>query len=320
MKNLNNYGILLAATILWSVAPSLIKYVLGNLDPFPFLFIRFLIIAIVCLPLLLKILKKNKYSSYDKMNLLIFGLTGQTSLILFFVGMNYTSAVDSIIISLSAPLISIAAGHYFYKEKLNIYKEIGIAIASFGTLLVIVEPAFSNHSTISANDRIFGNLCILLYQVIFTFWGVYTKFLFGKNSVFLIKVFKYFKVNLHKKSYNIFDFSLISFYIGFLTFIPLAFFDLSKYFNQVASLDVYNWGAIGYMAIFSSIVAYYLFVKAQSKLQITEVSIFSYISPLFALPAAFFILGEMPSYYSFAGIAVILVGLFIAEKLEIRQK
>ena len=320
MKNLNNYGLLLVATILWAFAPSLVKYVLGNLDPFPFLFLRFLIIAIICLPFLLRILKKNKFSSYDKMNLLIFGITGQTSLILFFVGMNYTSAVDSIIIALSAPLISIAAGHYFYKEKLNLYKEIGIAVASFGTLLVIVEPAFSNNSPISANDRIFGNLCILLYQVIFTFWGVYTKFLFGKNSVFLIKIFKYFKVDLHKKPYNIFNFSIVSFYIGFITFIPLIFFDLSKYTNQVRNLDVYNWSAIGYMAIFSSIIAYYLFTKAQSKLQITEVSIFSYISPLFAIPAAFFILNEMPSYFSFAGITVILIGLFIAEKLGNRQK
>jgi drug/metabolite transporter (DMT)-like permease len=312
MKNLNNYGILFIATLIWSLAPSLVKYVLGSLDPFPFLFLRYLVIAIACSPFLYLILKKHKYNNYDKMNIIIYSLLGQTSLIFFFVGMKYTSAVDSIIIALSAPLITIAAGHYFYKEKLSIFKEVGIILATFGTLLVIVEPAFTNHSNLSANDRIFGNLMILLYQATFSLWLVYSKFLFGKNSVFLIKIFKFFKVNLHKKPYSPYEVNFIAYYIGFVTFIPLIFFDLNKYYTQVVNLNNLEIGAIIYMGLLSSVVAYYLYSKAQSKLSMTDVSIFSYISPLFAIPAAYFILQETPSYFSFIGISIILLGLYVA--------
>lgn len=316
MKNLNNYGILFVATLIWSLAPTLVKFVLGSLDPFPFLFLRYLIIAIACSPILYFILKKHKYSSYDKMNIIIYSLLGQTSLILFFVGMKYTSAVDSIIIALSAPLISIAAGHYFYKEKLNLFKEIGIVLATIGTLLVIIEPAFSNHSNIPVNDRIFGNIMILLYQATFSLWVVYSKFLFGNNSVFLIKIFKFFKINLHKKPYSPFELNFISYYLGFLTFIPLIFVDLNKYYTQTLKLQNLEILAIIYMGLLSSVVAYHLYSKAQAKLSMTDVSIFSYISPLFAIPAAYFILGESPSYFSFIGISIILLGLYVAGRTK----
>lgn len=312
MKNLNNYGILFIATLIWSLAPSLVKFVLGSLDPFPFIFFRYLIIAVVCSPILYWILKKHKYNSYDKMNIVIYSILGQTSLILFFVGMKYTSAVDSIIIALSAPLITIAAGHYFYKEKINLFKEIGIILATVGTLLVVIEPAFTNHSNLSANDRIFGNIMILLYQATFSLWIVYSKFLFGKNSVFLIKIFKFFKVNLHKKPYNPFEINFLSYYIGFFTFIPLIFFDLNKYYTQAIDLQYLEILAILYMGIFSTVIAYHLYSKAQAKLSMTDVSIFSYISPLFSIPAAYFILGESPSYFSFIGISIILLGLYVA--------
>ena len=316
MKNLSNYGILLVATIIWAFAPSVVKLVLNDIDPFPFLFNRYLIISVICLPFLVKILKRNKFSNYDKMNLIIFSILGQTSIALFFVGINYTTAIDSVIIALATPLISIAAGHYFYKEKLNLFKDLGIILATIGTLLVIIQPVFSGETSKSINDRIFGNLFILLYQITFSLWVVYSKFLFGKNSVFLIKIFKFFKVNLHKKPYNIFEFNFISYYIGFLSFAPLIFLNLDKYLNQTKNLSVIDISGILYMAVFSTIIAYYLHSKAQAKLSMTDVSIFSYISPLFSIPAAYFILGEIPSYFSFIGISIIILGLYIAQSKE----
>ena len=68
------------------------------------------------------------------------------------------------------------------------------------------------------------------------------------------------------------------------------------------------------MGILSSAVAYILYTRAQAKLSVTEVSIFTYISPIFAIPASYLILGEVPNTYSYIGIAIILIGLFIAEK------
>lgn len=314
MKNLSNYTLLLFATIIWALAPAVVKYTLEGIDPFPFLFLRYLVIAIICSPILYKILKRNNFSSYDKMNLVIFSLLGQTSLILFFIGIDKTTAIDSIIIALASPLISIAAGHYFYKEKLNFFKELGIILATIGTLLVIIQPMFASKIDKSVNERIFGNLYILLYQITSTMWLVYSKFLFGKNSIFLVKIFKYFKINLHKKPYKVFDFSFISFYFGFLTFIPLIFFDLSKYTTQIYNLELDKILGILYMAIFSTVLGYYLYALAQSKLSVTDVSIFSYISPLFSIPAAYFILNETPNYYALIGISVIALGLFIAQK------
>ena len=67
------------------------------------------------------------------------------------------------------------------------------------------------------------------------------------------------------------------------------------------------------MSLLSSILAYYLYVKAQAKLEITEVSVFTYLSPLFSLPASYLILGEVPSQTALIGLSVILLGVVLTK-------
>jgi drug/metabolite transporter (DMT)-like permease len=314
MSRYLNYFYLLIAIIIWGLAPSIVKIVLEKLDPIPFLFLRFLVVVLFLAPLFYKIFTKMKFSLYDWKNIIIYSVLSQTSLILFFVAMDYTTATDAIILTLSAPLITIAAGHYFFRDKLNLLKEVGIVVSTLGTLLIVIEPLLSNNSENSASERIFGNFLLILFHVVASLWVIYSKFLFGENSVLLVKLFKKVGFKLHKKKYPVYETNMLSFLVALFTVLPLLFWDFGKYTTQISSLEAREILGIIYMGIFSSAIAYILYTKAQAKLSVTEVSIFTYISPVFALPASYLILNEIPSNYSYIGIAIIILGLFIAEK------
>jgi len=307
-----SYIYLLIATIIWAFAPALVKLALNDIDPIYFLFIRFLVVCIICLPYLFFVIIKRKYSKYDLKNLFLFSLSGQVSLILFFKGLDLTTSTDTIILSLIGPLLTIMAGHYFYREKIDLIKELGILLAFIGALLVVIEPLLSQ-SNGTAKDRFTGNLYVLIATLIGTFWIIYAKFLFGKNSVKFISLMKKFGFKLHKKIYNDVEFNIISFYITFIIMIPFYIFNFDYYNTTTLFLTQSSIFVILYMAIFSSVIAYILYIKAQAKLEVTEVSILTYLSPLFALPASYFILSEIPSTSAFIGLGVIFIGICIAE-------
>jgi len=310
-----SYLYLFVATVIWSFAPSLVKLVLNDIDPIFFLFVRFGIVTLLCLPFIYKYLKNKSYSKYDWANIILYSVTGQVVLIIFFIGLDLTTATDSIIIGLIGPIITIGAGHYFFKEKINLMKRIGILIALIGAILVILEPLLSSTNGVAKN-RFLGNLLISSNLVIGTFWVIYSKFLFGSNSVKFVSLMKNLGIKLQKKKYNEIEFNLFSFLIAFISTLPFYFLNFKNFNQSIADLSFSSLAVILYMAIFSSIFAYILYSKAQSKLEVSEVSILSYISPIFSLPAAFLILGEFPSNYSIIGLFIIIFGIFLAEKFK----
>jgi drug/metabolite transporter (DMT)-like permease len=315
-----SYFYLLIATIIWSFATPLVKYALNDIDPVFFLFFRFGIVTLLCLPFLIKYFQKKKYTSYDWFNIILFSITGQVVLIIFFIGLDLTTATDSIIIGLLAPLVTIAAGHYFYRDRINLIKEIGIFLAFIGAILVIAEPLFSSTNG-TAKNRFLGNLLISSNIIIGTFWVVYSKFLFGTNSIKLISFMKKVGIKLHKKKYDATEFNLLSFLVTFIFLIPFYLYNFQDYNQKILNISTSSLAVILYMAIFSSIVAYILYIKAQAKLEVSEVSILSYLAPLFSLPASFFILGEIPSFFAIIGLIVIFLGVIItksADKIKLK--
>lgn len=311
MKTIS-YLYLIIATIIWAFAPALVKLALNDIDPIYFLFIRFLLVCIICLPYFFYIILKRKFSNYDLKNLFLFSVTGQVSLILFFKGLDLTTSTDTVILSLLGPLLTIIAGHYFYREKIDFMKELGIFLAFIGAILVVIEPLLSQTNG-TAKDRFTGNLFVLLATLIGTFWVIYAKFLFGTNSTKFISFVKKFGLKLHKKKYNDVEFNILSFYITFIIMIPFYILNFDYYNTTTLFLSQTSLNVIMYMAVFSSIIAYILYIKAQSVLEVTEVSILTYISPFFALPASYFILNEIPSKAALIGLFVIFIGIGVAE-------
>jgi drug/metabolite transporter (DMT)-like permease len=75
-----------------------------------------------------------------------------------------------------------------------------------------------------------------------------------------------------------------------------------------------GWTSLFYMAAFSSVLGYLLFYYALSHAPASKVSTFAYLQPLIAMGLAMVFLGEQPTASLFSGGALVLAGVFIAER------
>jgi drug/metabolite transporter (DMT)-like permease len=139
-------------------------------------------------------------------NLFLLGTFSQTSLLIVFVALKYTTALDAAMLSILGTVLTIYAGHYFYKEKINSLIKTGLILASVGSVVVIIEPALAdlqNHTPIL--HRIYGNLLTMFYNLIWVVYVVWSKMSTGEDSSRLKKASALIRIRpMHKKYSPIF--------------------------------------------------------------------------------------------------------------------
>lgn len=136
---LRSYLLLLVVVVIWGIAPSVIKFALGELPPFLFLAYRFLITTVVLLPFYLG--SKEKGLSLGNIPLIILvSILGSTlNLGLLFYGTNLTTSLDASLITATAPIFVALAGVWFLHEHVTGREKIGIAITLIGTMIIAIQ-------------------------------------------------------------------------------------------------------------------------------------------------------------------------------------
>ncbi len=313
------YLALLVATAIWGAAVPIIKATLNDVPIFTFLFYRFLIVCILLLPAIFIALKKNPIDRRDYNNLILLGLTAQVGIVLVFVGINFTSSIDAAIIGAIGPILILAAGNYFYHERLKFMTKIGVLIATAGTLVIILEPLFfeiQNHT--SPELRVLGNILVLTYNVAFAAYVILSKHMGGRRPVTENKTFRIYHIQPMQKKYSPFLQTAVTFYIALAVIIPLYVMESMGIFGThnftLQNINIYPVMGILYMSVFSSIAAYTLFEWGVTKGTVKDTAIFGYLGPLFTIPFSYLILREVPTTTALMGMAIITLGVVIAEK------
>ena len=309
------YVLLIIATFLWAAAGPVIKNTLEYIPALTFLFLRFLVVCIVLLPYTIYEIQKVKIHHKDYFNLILLGIFSQTSLGLIFIGLKYTTAIDNAIIGILGSILSVIAGHYFYNEKIHKDLKIGLGLASLGTLIVVIEPLFSPSQNINISERIFGNTLILIYNFFWVAYIVWSKMSMGEESKILERTLGFVRIKPMTKEYPPTLLIAVSMYVGLFTIAPMAVFEMMGFFgnNQIFNLSQMGTEAILgllYMAIFSSIVAYISYQKAIKLVKVSDMAFFHYLSPLFTLPVAYALLGEVPNKFVVVGSVFIAIGVY----------
>ncbi len=309
----------LGANLIWGAASAVIKYTLGYIPPFTFLYLRFLIVCVIVLPITIHQLKKEPVRKADYLNFFLLGLFSQTSLILPFVALKFTSVLDYTIIGVMASVLTVYAGHYFYKDRVNKGMKVGLALASLGTILIVLEPIlWGDGDAGRVSDRILGNVLGLFYALTWVIYVIWTKFSMGGRSGALKKTLSFINIRPMAGKYSAATVVLLSFYVGLVTLVPLAIFEnlnMSGESNfSLLNIDIKGTVGLLYMAVFSSIVAYWLSHWGLENAKVSDFAIFGYLAPVFALPFAYLILGELPNTLMLIGVAFIAAGVVVAEK------
>lgn len=290
---LRSYILLIAVSIIWGIAAAVIKFTLQGIDPLPFLAYRFAIASIFSIVFFsLKGFALPKPSQTLPWVFLYGILAVPIALGTLFIGLDKTTVLDLTLIGAIAPMVVIIGGTIFFHDKITKKETLGISIVLIGVIINSLYPIFSSES----GTRLSGNLLLLIFLMA------------DSGSVLVAKG----AVRHKLKSITLTNFAFI---IGAFILIPITIYiyGFDNLLATIVNLPLKYHLGVWYMALFSGSLAYFLYVRAQRSIEVSEATLFNYLQPIFSVPLAIFWLGEKISTSFILGAIFITVGLIIAE-------
>ena len=270
----------------WGVSFVSAKAVLGKLDPYSLLVLRFGIGALF----LLLILLLNRYTLRISIryfpHLIVLGILG-----VFIHQVLQATALLTIdassagwLISFS-PIFTVILSVLFLHEKMDVKKAVGMVVAIAGVFLVTTTR--SGHSFEFALNIGFTLMILSTLN-----WAVY--------SILL------------KRLQIPYPALLVTFYMSLIGFVlTLPFIIRNKGWESLPLLTQTEWAHLLFLAIFVSGIGYWYWGKALEVLDASKVSMFLYLEPLATLIAAIFLLHEKFILISAIGGIIIIIGVAI---------
>lgn len=176
--------------------------------------------------------------------------------VLFLVGLNYTSPVNSSIIISTNPIFAFVFAAVILRENITFLKGIGLSIGLSGVLMLILQ-----NGTPDISSRTFlGDLFTLINTISWAFYTVIIKRMLEK----------YHPVTVMKWTFT----------FGMLTTIPVGYAQWSKMDWSAVSLN--GWLGIGFVVLFATFLGYLLISFGLRRLSPTIVSTYTYLNPIIA--------------------------------------
>ncbi len=304
-SRLTAYFYLIIVAAIWGAAGPVIKYLLASfpvLTIIVFLTYRFLLSSVVLLPVFWVSKPKLPNKLRDWTILIIAGLLGSSVNLLFtFWGIQKTTALDATLLSTIGPILVVMAGVLFLKEQVTRREALGLAVVIAGTVLTILQPILE---TGGFSGNIVGNGLIMLANLTWVGYVVISK------------------IELSHR-YTPLTLTTTSFMAGFVSLLPIAMLEvgsLGKLWEVLTSVSLAVHAGVFFLGVLSGALAYVLYQEGQRRIEISEANLFSYLSPLFAIPLAVFWLGEQITLPYILGAGIIAAGVVVAETGRRRNK
>ncbi|HEX9060634.1 MAG TPA: DMT family transporter [Clostridia bacterium] len=250
-----------------------------------------LLIALLILIPLNFIIKKDM-PKLDIKTLKILFLQAITGVFLFrvllFLGLKFTSAAESGLITSTTPAMVGILAFFLLKEKLYLNRIIGIACVVAGILIINIYSSFTLHP--GDINFIIGNALILLAVTCEAMFSVLSK-------------------KTHYPIPAMYRTTIITVF-SVLCFIPFSIYDI-LHFN-FSHLNYTTYLSVLYYGTFVSVVSYILWFKGISKVEASNAAVFSGIMPVSSIFVSCMILKEkiLPSHI--ISLVLILLGIYFS--------
>ena len=277
----------LSVALIWGVNVPVMKAVLGSITPFVFNALRLTLSALV-LGVADRIESRGHAATPIPWRSVV-GLAALTSLAyqaLFITGIARTSAGHTGFLVASGPLwtalIARASGVEFPSPR----AWFGLALAFFGTALVVSSTAGNQAATL------LGNI-LLLFAMIAWAWG----------TVWSRSVLERFPAT---------RLALLTTIVA----LPGHWIIASPEIDTLLSVDLSGatWAAVVFSGVFSTGIAYVLWNSSVRHLGPSRTAAYTNLVPVCALVVALIFLGERPTFVQLLGGALILIGLAAGRK------
>lgn len=278
----------LTSAILWSTTFVCTRYLLaGNrTDPLTLSTIRCMLGGLILLgigllrPGMLK-LRLRPADLARLAGLALCGLSGMT--VLLFYGLQHTTAINSSMLMQLSPILIMIMG-LGIGERITWHNLAAMLLSLFGTMLTVgfITQAGLNMSMSGAR----GNLLVLGSA---TCWALYA--VLSKSTV---------------QRLGGFTATTWVMLLGAAELMALRL-ALPAEFNP--PVDVGSWAVIIYMAIFPTALAFYAWYEALRLIDLTILNIMQYLTPVFTILLAWWLLGERLTWLQGLGIVIVLSGV-----------
>ena len=264
--------------------------------PISLAFWRWTLVFIILLPFTYLSLRKNyKIIKNEFKKLLFLGAMGCGVCGAFpFLAGKTTTVTNMGIIYTSSPIFIILISSFFFHEKINFTKIIGLISCLIGVFAIIIKGDLD--LLINLNFTI-GDLWMLAAAI---GWALYSIYLFHWKSK--LKIFQRFTLIAFFGALSLFPF-----YIG-----EELFFERTAFSNEF-----FMW--IIFAAISPGIIAFTLYTVAQKKLGASLTGFTLYVFTIYGAIYGYFLFGEKLENYHLIGTVLVFIGVYLAKKKNVKQ-
>jgi drug/metabolite transporter (DMT)-like permease len=273
----------LLAGVLWGTSFPVIKVGLDYMDPYTFVFLRFLVASVIMV-LIMVIAKKMKFPSKQKKLILFLGVINGVAYVMQYVGMNYTTAAKAaLFVSLNVVWVAMMS-YKVFGEKLGTRKMLGVLAALVGIVFLTTNLDIS----LLTEGQLVGDLLLLATGIVWAIFMVYNK-------------------NLATDGNSVLP-SLTWILLGtLLPMLPFIFLPGS----QTVALPLQAWLAIIYTAVACWIIPFYLFMEGLKSISPSTSTILQLSQVVVAAIISSMVLGEAFTLVSVAGALFIILATLL---------
>ncbi len=254
---------------------------------------RFLLAYLLLIPFTWRKIFANSFR--DEM---LFLLCGLTSGAIYFIAENtalmYTMAGNVSLITSISPLLTVLLIGAFYKsERPTKGVLFGSLIALLGVGCVVFNSGFS------MQIKPLGDMLAMGAAFSWAFYCIILR-----------------KLNIN---YSALFITRKSFFYGIVTALPFMLFE-THYTSPARFLEPDILWNMLFLGLIASLLCYFLWALAMKVVGTVKINNYMYLQPVFTLILAYFVLAERISVLGYTGCFLILLGLYLSEKLGRKRK
>ncbi|MDX2245578.1 MAG: EamA family transporter [Bacteroidia bacterium] len=287
-NKMTSWAIFILLCLVWGSSFILIKRALIAFNPFQIAGLRMVIAAIILLPFVVG--KAKKLTRNEWRYVMVVGLIGNgIPAFLFPLAETHINSATAGILNALSPLFVLLIGFILFNFRFSTQQVVGVILGLAGAMILIL----SGEKEIN-----------LLENTFYTFLVIIATVLYG------------FTTNIMKRHLNHTPSVLASGFALLTISVPYSIYLLFSGLPEVFATHEHAWASLGYVSILSalgtavSLVLFYRLVQMTGPIFASSVT---YFIPVVALMWGL-LDGERFSMIQFAGMGVILVGVYLANR------
>jgi drug/metabolite transporter (DMT)-like permease len=291
-KSLFAEFVLVLVAIVWGINPPAIKLGLQYIAPQPYNVARFIVASLVAL---FALWLSGTYRRVSRADLWTFCRVSAFGFFIFQVllteGIQRTTSGNASFMLCLMPVSVLLINKFYGLEQITRPVVVGIAFSLAGVALIVIG---AGRELSLASDHLLGTLLILVAQVAYAYYMVFSKELLARYS-----------------SYQVTAYLIV---MTSVMLLALSAPDVMRV--QWTQVPAIAWTSVLFSGILGLCIGNFLWIWGSGIIGTSRVAIFNNLSPVFAVITAYFLLGETFGLLQAAGAACVFAGVYITRNRD----